>query len=178
MLKAYGFKATLFVISYFVGKKNSWDANLGGIYSKHLDWRQVIELFNHRWEIGSHTATHRDLLGLTKRQAEEEIGSSKKIIEEKIGKPVHFLSYPFNRFDDTIISLAQHADYRGACALSSNKRLNGSPKEFNIQRYGVYSTDSMYWFKKKLSDSKIEQLKQKIISLASMGTILYKRYKK
>jgi len=178
ILKTYGFKATLFVISDFVGKENSWDANLGGIYSKHLEWEQIKKLSNDGWEIGSHTATHRDLLGLSKCEAEQEINLSKEMIAEKVGKPIHFLSYPFNRFDDTIIALAQHADYRGGCTLSSNKRLNGSPKQFNIQRYGVYSIDTLYWFKKKLSESKIEQLKQRIISFASMGTILYKRYRK
>lgn len=178
ILKTYGFTATLFVISDFVGKTNTWDANLGGIYSKHMDWEQIRELSNEGWEIGSHTATHRDLLGLTKHKADEEIRKSKDIIEEKVGKPIHFLSYPFNRFDDTIIALAGQADYRGGCALFSKKRVNCSSKNFNIQRYGVYSIDTLYWFKKKLSRSKIEQLKQRVFSFASLGTILYKGYRK
>lgn len=178
ILKPYGFKTTLFVISNFVGKENTWDANLGGIYSKHLDWQQIRELSNQGWEIGSHTATHRDLLGLARREAEEEIYISKEIISEEIGKPIHFISYPFNRFDENIISLAQRSGYRGGCALSSSRRINGSSEQFKIQRYGVYSTDTLYWFKKKLFDSKIERLKQRVFSFASIGTILYKRYRK
>ena len=178
ILSKHGYTATLFVISNFVGKVNTWDANLGGIYSKHLNWEQIVELSNNGWEIGSHTASHRDLLGLSIKEAAEELQSSKEIIAEQVGRPIRFISYPFNRFDDKIISQAQHAGYAGGCALSLKNRLNSVPKEFIIQRFGVYAIDSRYWFKKKLSNSKLEQIKQKIISTASRSTILYKQYRK
>ncbi|UCE05988.1 MAG: polysaccharide deacetylase family protein [bacterium] len=177
ILRFYGFKATLFVISNYVGKVNSWDANLGGIYSSHLNWRQIIELSNKGWEIGSHTATHRDLLGLSPKEAKEELQFSKELIAEKVGRLIRFISYPFNRFDYRIISLARLIGYIGGCALSVNKNINGAPKEFYIQRYGVYAIDTLYWFKQKLFNSKLEQFKQRIINQASIGTIWYKRFR-
>jgi peptidoglycan/xylan/chitin deacetylase (PgdA/CDA1 family) len=177
ILKAYGYSATLFIISDFVGKYNTWDANVGGIYSRHLNWEQILELSNNGWEIGSHTATHRDLLGLSLRETKEELQSSKEIIADKIGKPIQFISYPFNRFNHHIILLARQAGYTGGCALSVKKQLNSAPKEFNIQRHGVYNIDSLFWFKQKLTNAKVEQIKQRIISFAAIGTILYKRYR-
>lgn len=178
ILRTYGFTASVFVISGYVGKINSWDANLGGISSKHLSWEQIRQLANENWEIGSHTATHRDLLGLSNHEVQRELQSSKEIIEQNVDRPVRFISYPFNRFDSRIIVEAQQIGYRGGCTLSLKKNLNGAPKQFIIQRHGVYSIDSVYWFKKKLSNSKIEQVKQRIISFASIGTILYNRYRK
>jgi len=178
ILKAYEFTATIFVISDFVGRANTWDANLGGVYSRHLSWEHIIELLNAGWEIGSHTATHRDLSGISEAEAMKELGSSRELIEQKVSSPIRFISYPFNRFNDKIISFAKQVGYIGGCALSKNNRLNGSPGKFNIPRHGVYSIDTLYWFKKKLSNSKVEQLKQRMISSASFGTILYRRYKK
>ena len=178
ILRNYGFTATLFVISGYVGKINSWDANLGGISSRHLSWEQIRQLANEGWEIGSHTVKHRDLLGVSIDEVKNELQFSKEIIEQNVDRPVQFISYPFNRFDRQIILEAQRIGYRGGCAMSLNKIMNGAPRKFIIQRHGVYSIDSLSWFKKKLSNSKIEQIKQRIISFASIGTILYNRYRK
>jgi peptidoglycan/xylan/chitin deacetylase (PgdA/CDA1 family) len=178
ILRHYGFTATLFVISGYVGKINSWDANLGGISLKHLSWEEIRQLTNEGWEIGSHTATHRDLLGLSIDEVTKELQSSKEIIENNVERPIRFVSYPFNRFDSRITLVAQRIGYRGGCALSLNNNMNGAPKQFIMQRHGVYSIDSLSWFKKKLSNSKIEQIKQRIISFASRGTILYNRFRK
>jgi len=177
ILKSYGFTATVFVISSYVGKLNTWDANLGGIYSRHLSWDQIVELSNEGWEIGSHTATHRDLLGLSIDEVKKELQSSREIIEQKVEKPIRFISYPFNRFDYRIISQAQQIGYSGGCALSVNKNLNSVPKQFTMLRHGVYSIDKIYWFKQKLYNSQIELFKQRIISRAAFGTIWYKRFR-
>lgn len=178
ILDRYGFSATIFIISNYVGKLNTWDANLGGIYSRQLNWQHIKQLSKAGWEIGSHTATHRDLLGLSIQEVKSELRSSKDIIEQNVNRTIQLISYPFNRFNKQIIFEAQRIGYRGGCTLSLKKNMNGAPKQFIIQRHGVYSIDSVYWFKKKLSNSKIEQVKQRIISFASIGTILYNRYRK
>lgn len=176
ILSTYGFTATLFVISNFVGKLNSWDANLGGIYSRHLGWEEILKLANEGWEIGSHTATHRDLLGLSDYDVKMELQFSRDIIEQNAQRPLRFISYPFSRFDYRIFLMAQQLGYAGGCGLSVSR--NGIPAAFNIQRHGVYSIDTLCWFKQKLSNSKVEQLKQRIISFGSMGTVLYQKYRK
>ena len=176
VLRAYGFTATLFVISNYVGKLNSWDANLGGIYSRHLGWEEILKLINEGWEIGSHTATHRDLLGLSDDDLKMELQFSKEIIRQNVQKPIRFLSYPFGRFDYRVCLAAQQLGYSGGCGLSVSQ--NGISAAFNIQRHGVYLIDTLFWFKRKLSNSKIEQLKQRIISFGSKGTVLYQKYRK
>jgi peptidoglycan/xylan/chitin deacetylase (PgdA/CDA1 family) len=176
ILSAYGFTATLFVVSNYVGKLNSWDANLGGIYSRHLGWEEIKKLANEGWEIGSHTATHRDLMGLSIDEAKMELQLSREVIEQKVQRPIRFISYPFSRFDYRVFLLAQQLGYLGGCALSISR--SGIPKEFNMPRKAVYLIDSLFWFKQKLTNSKIEQIKQRIISYGSRGTVLYQKYRK
>ncbi len=178
ILKSYGFKATLFVISDYVGKINTWDANLGKIYSRHLNWEQIIKLSNEGWEIGSHTATHRDLIGLSSEEVQKELQTSREVIAEKLNQPIRFISYPFNRYDQRIILLAQQVGYSGGCGLPANRKLNGFSSYFNIQRYGVYTIDKLFWFRKKLCNSTLELLKQRMISFAAIGSIWYKQLKK
>ncbi len=178
ILKAHGFTATLFVIADFVGKNNSWDANLGGRSSRHLEWEQIKTLAHEGWEIGSHTATHPDLVNLSSDRAETELRQSKQIISQQIDQPVRFLSYPFNRFDHRIIGLARQAGYAGACALSVPEAFRKQHSDFTIPRQGVYLIDTLHRFQQKLSNSRVEQLKQKVISFASRGTIFYKRLRK
>jgi peptidoglycan/xylan/chitin deacetylase (PgdA/CDA1 family) len=178
ILKSYNFTATVFIISNYVGKQNTWDANLGGGYSRHLNWDQIMELSGAGWEIGSHTARHRDLLHLSSVEVKEELQSSKEIIERRINLPIHFLAYPFSRYDRRIISIAQQIGYAGGCALGAKKNLKDDLSHFNIQRYGVYAIDTRDSFKQKLAHSSIEKIKQRIISSASLGTIWYKRLRK
>lgn len=175
ILKAYGFSATLFVIADFVGKTNSWDANLGRRFFRHLTWTQIKTLVDAGWEIGSHTATHSDLVGLSSDRVEQELSRSKELLSRQIDRPVHFLSYPFNRFDERIIALTKQTGYAGACALSVPAALRIQFGNFALPRHGIYLIDTLGALQEKLSDSPIERLKQQVISCAARGTIFYKR---
>ena len=173
ILDKYCFKATVFVISNFVGKYNKWDYNFFGNRSRHLNWEQIKILSQHGWEIGSHTATHQDLTRLSDNQALFELTESKFKISEILNKSVDYISYPFNRFNEHVISLAREANYKGGCTLSSRNYSNKKLSEFAIQRIGVYSIDSLKAYKNKLNNSRFELSKQKVISFFSIGTILF-----
>ena len=175
ILKKYGFTASLFIISNYVGKKNTWDVNLGGMYSQHLGWDQILHLSNEGWEVGSHTANHPDLLKLSSCEVLSELQLSREKISIKIDQPVNFISYPFNRFDKRIVSLVKQSGYLGGCALFVNRKRTGFSEKFKMKRYGVYSIDGINSIKQKLKDSPYEHLKQGVISFCSRGTIWYNR---
>ncbi len=175
IMQAAGFRATLFIVAGYVGQYNRWDANLGGIYSRHLSWSQIELLVQAGWELGSHTVTHRDLRLLSDAEIQTELVASREMIESRLNQAVRFISYPFNRFDRRVIEMAQQAGYRGGCGLWVSPRLGDLPWEFRVPRAGVYSIDTMGWFKKKLAGSRIERFKQRIIGFAARGTIWYNR---
>jgi peptidoglycan/xylan/chitin deacetylase (PgdA/CDA1 family) len=61
-----------------------------------LGWDQVRELAaDPLVTIGAHTKGHFVLSRLTESEVREEIGGSKRILEEKLGRPVVHLAYPY-----------------------------------------------------------------------------------
>jgi len=65
-------------------------------YALTLDWSQIrIMSENPLVTIGAHTMDHYALRRLAREHAEQEILTSRKIIENRIGKKVEHFSYPF-----------------------------------------------------------------------------------
>ncbi len=71
-------------------------------YNHHqMTWNQVAELAHDPLvTIGAHTVHHYNLKQLTSDQVRWEIQTSKDILEEKLGCPVHHFAYPFGSRDE------------------------------------------------------------------------------
>ncbi|MEM2410364.1 MAG: polysaccharide deacetylase family protein [Thermofilaceae archaeon] len=69
-------------------------------------------------EIGSHTHTHRDLRQLTWEEIEEELETSRGILEGLIGEPVVSFAYPYGYYDHRVLWLVRkHYRYARATRL-------------------------------------------------------------
>ena len=62
--------------------------------------------------IGSHGATHRRLTELGDAELKEELSSSRKYLEDLMGKPVTALAYPHGAVDRRVRDAAEAAGYR------------------------------------------------------------------
>ena len=114
ILKKYGFTATLFVYTDFVGScRNA------------ITWNQLARMKANGFEIGSHSLSHSDL---TKRKAgedtqaylvrvENELRVSKEIIDKKIGQDTIFLSFPYGRFNKNVLKISERLGYRAAVTV-------------------------------------------------------------
>jgi peptidoglycan/xylan/chitin deacetylase (PgdA/CDA1 family) len=166
ILKQYGFSSTVFIITGYVGKFSRWDYHK----KKHLDWMQICELAEQGIEFACHSNSHSDLRGLDEKQLEYEIDYSKKTIEDKIGQPVKYFSYPFGRYDKSVIEIVKKAGYENAFCLR-----NGSG-DFAIPRAGVYLYDTPYSINLKLTkNSWIEGCKDYVNNALAGGTIILKK---
>lgn len=68
----------------------------GDYGDQQMSWDQVMELADDPLvTIGAHTVHHYNLKRLTEEQVRWEMETSKKRLEEKIGRPVLHFSYPF-----------------------------------------------------------------------------------
>ena len=65
-------------------------------------------------EVGSHTVTHAVLTHLDRRQALEELGTSKARLEDCLGEPVTSFCYPRGKFNRRVRGWAAEAGYRSA----------------------------------------------------------------
>jgi peptidoglycan/xylan/chitin deacetylase (PgdA/CDA1 family) len=166
LLKKYGLTACLFIITGYIGKKSNWDYNWGRFKRKHLSWEQISNLSQAGFEIGSHTVNHPDLTKIPRRYLNFELQASKETLEDKLGRGVSFLSYPFGRNNQLVRDEVEKAGYKGAFTLGGNLTQR-SWLAFSIPRMGVYLLDSPLSLKIKLEKTKLfglEEIKGWIIN--------------
>jgi peptidoglycan/xylan/chitin deacetylase (PgdA/CDA1 family) len=166
ILKKYNFKATVFVVSNFVGKMNDWDFGFS-IKFKHLNWEQIKILFDNGWEIGSHSASHRALTFLSDEEIKFEVESSKYEIEKNLGVVVKSFAPPFSRYDENVVRIALDCGYEGVYALTNGRKINGV-----YHRFAVYTIDSTTSLKRKLEGARFERFKLNLINSFSEFTVL------
>ena len=104
VLKRYGYPYTVFVHTSYVGSqqgrpKMSWDE------LRELDASGLVT-------IGSHSRSHPADMGLlTTAQQDDELQGSKKILEQQLGHPVSYISYPNGKADGSAFERARLAGY-------------------------------------------------------------------
>lgn len=138
LMEEYGLNGIIFVVVDFIGKKNLWDAHfLTPVY--HMDKRQIVELSQRGWIIGSHGKTHRGFIFLNDKQIKYELEYSKKYLEDITGKEVIHFSYPFGIYDKRAEIFMEELGYKFAFSgISGNKR---KLKPFKIPRIPIFITD-------------------------------------
>ena len=120
VLIEYGLKATVFVVTGFVGKEN------------YLDWDRLREMQSRGVSIQSHSHGHRPLSVLSDAEMRAELQDSKRSIEDRLGTPVDFLSAPHGMVDKRLIETARVSGYRGICTSEPGFRHQyGTPAVFN-----------------------------------------------
>jgi peptidoglycan/xylan/chitin deacetylase (PgdA/CDA1 family) len=116
-LQHYGFSATLYVPTAFVGNTSRWLQNLGEGARPLLSWSQLTEISTHNIECGAHTHTHPALDMLPLAQARAEIVSSKQLLEDHLGQRVLSFAYPFGYYSARVRRIVQEAGFSSACAI-------------------------------------------------------------
>lgn len=125
VLKAYGFAATVFVVTEYVGKpyKMTWD---------EIRRMQKSKLVS----VGSHTITHSSLKH-TRSEAslKREIADSKTLIEKMTGQPVTVFSYPFGECNAKLKQIVRDAGY--SAAVVSRPWSSCAADAYALRRIGV-----------------------------------------
>ena len=136
VLKKYNDTATFFIFTNAIGHKH------------FLNWDQIKELDKLGMTIAGHTKSHPYLLkiadGATLR---EEIADSKKILEEKLKKPVLFFAYPFGQHNEKIVQMVKDAGYRAARGTSGDV---WQDKNDLFTLKGIQVTDNMGMFVREI----------------------------
>jgi hypothetical protein len=107
-----------------------------------LSWDEVPEMAKENIMFGSHTKTHSLLTQIAATEVLAELSESKKIIEEHIGKPVYFLSYPNGFYNAQIVNLAKELGYLGAFTCDSGSN-HTTINPFEFRRKHVREDRSM-----------------------------------
>jgi peptidoglycan/xylan/chitin deacetylase (PgdA/CDA1 family) len=117
ILTRYGFTATVYVVTNYAGETSAWLTGFGEHNRPMLSWPQIREMSALGIEIGAHTKSHPALDGIPLTRAREEIGGSKRALEDKLGAEVLSFAYPFGFYNKAVRSLVEEAGYKSACAV-------------------------------------------------------------
>lgn len=114
ILKKYGFTATLFIYTNYVG-----------VSRKAITWDELRELKRAGFTIGAHTVAHSDLSKQRKDEDHQayqarlhkEIYQCKRIIDKKLDQDTFIFAYPFGRETPEVVALTRRAGYKMAATV-------------------------------------------------------------
>lgn len=90
-------------------------------WARMMTWDELGVLADEGHEIGSHSVSHALLPQVSDAQLREELGDSKRVLEEKLG-PVETFCYPNGDHDARVRRFAREAGYE--CAVSTTWGVN------------------------------------------------------
>jgi peptidoglycan/xylan/chitin deacetylase (PgdA/CDA1 family) len=140
ILKQYGYPHTMFI--YTEGVR-------GGHYGggEAISWEQLAEMRDAGVDIQAHSETHPDLRKpydkIAKKRLsppeyeqwlENEIGRSKRTLEEKLGIRVNCFAVPYGNINDRVRAVAQKEGYEGVFTVYGQRLVYNAPNN-SLGRY-------------------------------------------
>lgn len=104
LMKEIGLNATIFVISNLSLNKDSFNKTFGNYNVMGL--RELKEVYENNWEIGSHSLSHKRLSLLNNSEIEYELVESKKQLLRN-GFNVTSLAVPFGNYNPEVIEYSE-----------------------------------------------------------------------
>ena len=127
ILKQYAAKGTIFINTAFIGREVALKVGLNkfaeiseenaDVVYRFLSWDQIKEMYQGGIDFQPHGHTHRDLLRSSETVVREEVTKSKKVLEVALGERRDFFSYPFGRYNETVISILKECGFNAALAV-------------------------------------------------------------
>ncbi len=135
----HGWRGTAFVPTAHVGGDGSWD--VGAIHKhRHADWSALRDVAAAGWEIGSHGVSHCALTDVPAAVAERELSESRDVLQQRLGRRVVSLAYPFGATSARVAQLARRAGYERAVIMAPGP----VPPDYDplrLPRWPVYRID-------------------------------------
>jgi peptidoglycan/xylan/chitin deacetylase (PgdA/CDA1 family) len=162
ILKEYGFPATIFLtVKYINGFWESERAEGGRI--KAISRDHLVEM--HREGLvrfGSHGYSHRNLLDLNGQERVFEVRDSKSSLENLLGEPVPFISYPFGACDGDVKKVVRESGYRAGFCIWTKE-----PDIYSVRRIPLHTHDGVRRLRFKISP--LYDLLKSILRLKNRG---------
>jgi peptidoglycan/xylan/chitin deacetylase (PgdA/CDA1 family)/ubiquinone/menaquinone biosynthesis C-methylase UbiE len=148
LLQKYGFDATVFVPTDYVGGTADWDRDHGPP-ARLMTWDQLHELNSTQIQFESHGARHVRLNTLSRKEKLEDALISKTILEKQLKREVTGYCYPFGTADEEARAVIMEAGFRFAtCGLVDHSTIQNDP--LHIRRIEVFGHEDMDQFIAKL----------------------------
>ena len=116
LLQEYGYPGLFSIYTYKVGRDHGRPG---------LDWEQLTQMAaDPLVTIAAHSITHpADLRNLSPEDARQEIAGSKQELEERLGIPIDYFTYPEGNYNDQVAELVSEAGFFAALTMSNTEDL-------------------------------------------------------
>jgi peptidoglycan/xylan/chitin deacetylase (PgdA/CDA1 family) len=153
ILKKYGFKGIIFLVTKYIGDSNLWDKAKGEPITPLLSWSEILEMKEYGIEFGSHGYTHSNLTEISEMEQAFELEESKKVLEKGLNQEIKAFSYPFGFFNESILGITGRSGYSVAFTTKPGKNNKGADL-FRLKRIIIKRNDNMLDFILKLKKGK------------------------
>ncbi len=143
ILDAYGWPATVFVPTAYVGGENQWDGMNGHPLLPIMNWSRLRELQEAGWEMAAHTRTHPRLETLGDDEALREMREGRDDLTNNLTAPARTFCYPFGGINARTPQLAREAGFVAACTTKSGVARHDSDP-FLLPRVKVAYRDDVW----------------------------------
>lgn len=117
-LQANGLTATLFVASGCLGGWNEWETAQGEEPCRLMDEAQIRDWLAAGQRLGSLGISCTDLTRLPRTVLRDELQASRADLEDRFGRAVEELAYPFGAHDELVCATAAECGYLRAVTLT------------------------------------------------------------
>src|SRR5215211_6942140 len=146
ILESLGYSATVFVVAG-MPEENDWEhAFTPRPRLKLLDAEGVREASERGMEVGSHSMTHARLSGVKPESLEREVGGSRRVLSEVLGRAVEGFCYPYGSLDSAAVQAARRAGYGYACGWNTPVERSA----YDLPRIPISERDGLPRFAAKL----------------------------
>lgn len=149
IMSEYGFTATLFLSTEYIGKPYG----LSDFYfvgdDRQLSWDEIKALSAKGWSIQSHGNNHVKMTGIDIPTLAKEVTVSKQLIEQNLGKPVDSFAFPYGLYNKNVLDQLKAAGYKMAYSVHSGK-LSTSSNKMRLPRIEINNMDTMETFTTKV----------------------------
>jgi peptidoglycan/xylan/chitin deacetylase (PgdA/CDA1 family) len=159
IMTEYGLPGTVFAPTSYIGAErpmrwpgiDRWHGTPHEAELVPCSWRELGELLEAGWEVGSHTRTHPRLPDLTDAELLTELGESRRECEERLGITCRSIAYPYGAVDRRVADAVAATGYSFAAELPGSFRMPAVPLRW--PRVGIYNRDRLWRFQLKTARS-------------------------
>jgi len=153
ILQRYGFSATIFLVSQYLGQTNGWD--VGGLLKDRplMSVDQALEVRAGGMALGAHSRSHRPLTSLSESVLADEVRGCKTDLETLLKAPVPAFAYPHGRINAEAQVAVMRAGFLGACGSEPGVNDPGSC-QWALRRLEVRGTVNLTGFALMLTGGK------------------------
>lgn len=109
-------------------------------HSRPLSWSQVREMAAAGVEFGSHTVTHPNLTQLSDVELDWELAESKRVLEERLQRPIDTLAYPIgttSAFDARVIAATERHGFKLGVTYVTGANPFAGLRRYELRRHGI-----------------------------------------